>query len=248
MFNPCIVIPVYDHEQAIGAVVSAVLAQGVPCVLIDDGSSAGCARVLDALVAAAPGQLTLLRHRYNRGKGAAVLTGFTHAERSGYTHVLQIDADGQHRATDIPYFLQLAGRHPDAVIVGTPVYDASVPPLRWLARYLTHVWVWINTLSLQIRDAMCGFRVYPVAPVMALAARHDIGWRMDFDIAILVRLYWDGLAMVNLPTRVTYPADGVSHFRSWHDNLLITRMHTTLFFGMLRRLPRLLMRSTRSRP
>jgi len=243
----CVMIPVFDHEHAIGAVVAGVLAHDVHCILVDDGSSAGCAAVLDALVAATPAKLTLIRHPVNRGKGAAVLTGFAHASSAGYSHLLQIDADGQHRVADIPQFLAAAESRPDAVIVGYPIYDESVPKLRLYARYLTHVWVWINTLSLQIKDSMCGFRVYPVAPVVALAARQKLGSRINFDTDILVRLYWDGLQMVNLPTRVSYPSDGVSHFRVWLDNVLITRMHTLLFFGMLWRLPRLLARTWRAR-
>lgn len=245
-FHPLVLIPVYDHEHAIGAVVAAVLSHGVPCLLVDDGSSAACASVLDMLAASEPERILLVRHARNRGKGAAVLTGFARAAGAGYTHVLQIDADGQHCTADIPVFLQAAREHPAAVVAGYPVYDETVPAIRLYGRYLTHVWVWINTLSLQIRDSMCGFRVYPVAPVIALAARQKIGARMNFDTDILVRLFWDGLDVINLPTRVSYPSDGVSHFRVWLDNVLITRMHTVLFFGMLWRAPRLLARKWRT--
>jgi glycosyltransferase involved in cell wall biosynthesis len=242
----CAVIPVYNHEHAVGAVVQAVLAHGVHCVLVDDGSSAPCARVLDALAIAQPQHVTLVRNAVNQGKGGAVISGFRRAAQDGYTHVLQIDADGQHNVADMPRFLALAAQHPRALIVGCPIYDESVPALRLYARYLTHVWVWINTLSFAIRDSMCGFRVYPVAPVMALIERNTLGLRMNFDTDVLVRLHWEGLQVFNLPTRVSYPTDGVSHFRAFHDNLLITRMHTTLFFGMLLRLPRLLARKWRS--
>ncbi|MES2324268.1 MAG: glycosyltransferase family 2 protein [Pseudomonadota bacterium] len=242
MFKPCVLIPVYDHEHAIGFVVGAVLGHGLPCILVDDGSTSGCARVLDELAAASPGKVTLVRHQVNQGKGAAVMTGFAHARAAGYTHLLQVDADGQHTAGDIPRFIEMARQHPDAVIAGCPVYDESVPALRLYARYLTHVWIWINTLSFAIRDSMCGFRVYPVAPVASLAGRQKLGKRMNFDPEILVRLYWDGVKVVNLPTRVSYPTDGVSHFLAFRDNVLITRMHTVLFFGMLLRLPTLLAR------
>ncbi len=243
MFNPCVLIPVYNHEHAIGAVVADVLTHGAQCILVDDGSSADCAKVLDELAAASPQQITLVRRQVNGGKGAAVLSGFQQAAIAGYSHALQIDADGQHCVADIPKFLALAAAHPAAVISGYPQYDESVPKLRLYGRYLTHVWVWINTLSLQIKDSMCGFRVYPVAPVIALAERQKLGARMNFDTDILVRLYWEGLEVLNLPTRVSYPSDGVSHFRVWLDNALITRMHTTLFFGMLVRIPRLLARN-----
>lgn len=246
MFKPCVVIPVYDHEHAIGAVVEAVLGHGLPCILVDDGSKPSCARVLDQLAAASPGRVELVRLAHNQGKGGAVMAGFAHAGQSGYTHLLQVDADGQHNAADIPKFTDLARANPEAVIAGCPVYDESVPALRLYARYLTHVWVWINTLSFAIRDSMCGFRVYPVGAVLALMRRRALGRRMNFDTEILVRLYWDGLAVINLPTRVSYPIDGVSHFMGFRDNVLITRMHTTLFFGMLLRLPTLLMRKWRA--
>lgn len=246
MFRPCVVIPVYNHEHAIQGVLAQVLAHGLPVILVDDGCSAACAAVLDQLAAGHPDRVVLERHAVNQGKGGAVLTGFARAERDGYSHVLQVDADGQHSVADVPRFLAAARAAPGAVIAGRPVYDESVPALRLYARYLTHVWVWINTLSLAIRDSMCGFRVYPVAPVLALARRRRLGLRMNFDIEILVRLYWDGLAIVNLPTRVGYPDDGVSHFKAWTDNVLISRLHMTLFFGMLPRIPSLLVRAWRS--
>jgi glycosyltransferase involved in cell wall biosynthesis len=242
MFKPCVLIPVYNHEHAIGAVVDAVRATGLPCILVDDGSSLACAQVLDRIAAASPAQIMLVRHERNRGKGDAVVTGVQHAARAGFTHALQIDADGQHCTADIPRFIEQAAARPEALIVGYPQYDESVPAIRLYGRYLTHVWVWINTLSLQIKDSMCGFRVYPITPVLSLAQRHRICARMDFDTDILVRLFWDGLEVVNVGTRVGYPADGVSHFRLWLDNVLISRMHATLFFGMLLRAPKLIAR------
>jgi glycosyltransferase involved in cell wall biosynthesis len=245
MFHPCVVIPVYNHEHAVPKVLGQVLAHGLPVILVDDGSSPSCAAVLDGLAAAHPGQVMLERHAVNQGKGGAVLSGFARAAREGYSHLLQVDADGQHSVADIPRFLDAGRANPGAVVAGCPLYDESVPALRLYARYLTHVWVWINTLSLAIRDSMCGFRVYPVAPVLALAKRRRLGLRMNFDIEILVRLYWDGVEVVNLPTKVGYPEDGVSHFKAWTDNVLITRLHVALFFGMLPRIPSLVVRKWR---
>lgn len=241
-FNPLVVIPVFDHEHAIATMVEGVLAAGVPCLLVDDGSGAPCARELDRLAALHAPRVRLLRLPANRGKGGAVLAGFRQAGGEGFSHVLQIDADGQHDPADIPKFLALARAHPDDVVCGVPLYDASVPKGRLYGRYLTHVWVWINTLSFAIRDSMCGFRVYPLPPVLRLMDEETIGLRMDFDVEVLVRLFWRGVVVRNLPTRVTYPLDGVSHFDVWRDNARISRMHARLFFGMLRRLPRLLVR------
>ncbi|HYG05271.1 MAG TPA: glycosyltransferase family 2 protein [Stenotrophomonas sp.] len=244
-FRPLVLIPVYDHEHAIAGMVEGVMASGQDCLLIDDGSRASCAAVLDALAAAHAPRVRLLRLPRNLGKGGAVLAGFDEAARLGYTHALQIDADGQHDPADIPRFLDHARRAPDQVISGVPEYDDSVPKGRLYGRYLTHVWVWINTWSLQIRDSMCGFRVYPLAPVLQLIRQERIGQRMDFDTDLIVRLFWRGVGVVNLPTRVTYPRDGVSHFDVWRDNVRISRMHTRLFFGMLRRAPGMLARRLR---
>lgn len=241
-FLPLVVIPVFDHEHAIATMVRGVLAAGVPCLLVDDGSGEACARELDRLAALYAPQVRLLRLPVNQGKGGAVLAGFREAGLRGHTHALQIDADGQHDPADIPRFLADAQAHPAAVICGVPLYDASVPKGRLYGRYLTHVWVWINTLSFTIRDSMCGFRVYPLPPVLRLMDEETIGRRMDFDVEVLVRLFWRDIVVRNLPTRVTYPLDGVSHFDVWRDNVRISRMHARLFFGMLRRLPRLLVR------
>lgn len=233
-----VVIPVYDHEQAIAAVIDGVRRAGLPCLLVDDGSGPACAAVLRQQATRDGVQVLALAR--NQGKGGAMLAGFAEAARLGYSHVLQIDADGQHDTGDLPRFVQAAQAHPQAVICGIPAYDASVPKARLYGRYATHVWVWINTLSLHLRDTMCGFRVYPMAPLQSLVVEETIGRRMDFDTEIMVRLYWRGVPVEHLATRVTYPADGVSHFRLWADNVLISRMHTRLFFGMLRRAPRLL--------
>lgn len=237
----CVVIPVYNHGEAIGAVVDGVLRYNLPCILVDDGSEPGCAAVLDDL-AARISEVTLVRLAHNQGKGGAMMAGLRTALQLGYTHALQIDADGQHDTGDIPVFLEASAARPDWLICGCPVYDESVPKGRLYGRYATHIWVWINTLSFEIRDSMCGFRVYPLVPTVALIDDVEIGKRMDFDVEILVRLFWRGMRIANMPTHVHYPSDGVSHFRALLDNVLISRMHARLFFGMLLRAPLLLWR------
>lgn len=227
--------------------VEAILAMGLPCILVDDGSEPHCADTLVRLASAHAGRVSLVRHERNRGKGAAVLSGLSRARELGHTHVLQIDADDQHEVADIPAFLALAEAHPAAVIAGRPIFDASVPTNRLYFRYLTHILVWVDTWSLDIRDSMCGFRVYPVEPVLELERRVRLGRRMDFDSEVLVRLWWEGTEVICFPTRVRYPLGGVSHFRLFRDNVLMTRMHIRLLLGMLRRVPRLAARRWRPR-
>ena len=239
-FNACIVIPIYNHKDAIGGTVERLAVHGLPIFVVDDGSDEPTQAVLAKLACQHREQMTLLRLPVNGGKGAAVMAGLRAAKRAGYTHALQIDADGQHDANDVPLFLDAARAEPGAVILGRPVYDESVPKSRLYGRYLTHVWVWIETLSLTIRDSMCGFRLYPLDAACALIDSVDLPTRMDFDIEILVRLYWRRLAFRAIPTRVTYAMDGVSHFDVLWDNVRISASHTRLVCGMLLRLPMLL--------
>jgi glycosyltransferase involved in cell wall biosynthesis len=246
-FRVCMVIPFYNHEGSIAQVVHELKPLGLHCYLVNDGSAARCMPVLDELAHDEAAWLQVIHYQPNQGKGQAVMTGMAAATRDGYTHAAQIDADGQHRVADVRTLLRLAQQNTRAMITGYAVYDASVPKSRLYGRYATHVWVWINTFSLQIRDSMCGLRVYPlaaVAPICRPTGRFGyIGKRMSFDIEILVRLYWRGIRIINVPVPVTYPLDGVSHFKLWRDNAQITLAHARLFFGMLPRLPLLLART-----
>ena len=243
-FRPCVVIPCYNHGAMMARVLERLQPSGLPCYLVDDGSDAATQQILKSLAARAE-NITLLRLDANAGKGAAVIKGLQEAARAGFTHAVQVDADGQHAIEDIPDLLALAQQHPQALISGQPVYDDSIPRSRLYGRWVTHVWVWIETLSLSLKDSMCGFRVYPIAPTLRLASRVALGQRMDFDTEVMVRLYWQGHTSYFLPTRVTYPPDGLSHFDALKDNVRISLMHTRLFFGMLPRAPMLLFRRSR---
>lgn len=237
----CVVIPVYNHEHAIVRVLNEIHKFNLPCILIDDGSDASCRAVLENFADENLNWVTLQCLPSNLGKGEAVAAGLFLAEQLGFSHAIQIDADGQHCISDIPKFIQAAELEPEALIAGIPIFDQSVPKARLYGRYLTHIWVWINTLSLSIKDSMCGFRIYPINSTVQLLRKTKIGSRMDFDTEILVRLYWQGQTIRQIPTAVQYPLDGISHFQVWRDNVLISRMHAKLFFGMLIRAPRLLL-------
>lgn len=240
VFSVCVIIPVYNHEQVIASVVEQLRAERLPILLVDDGCDERCAQELNRL-GALP-EVVLLRHSHNRGKGAAVCTGLRAAASRGYTHAVQIDADGQHTLGDLRRFVEEARAHPQAVICGRPLFDASIPKSRYYGRYLTHALVWLETLSFDIVDSMCGFRVYPLAATLALLDARTLGSRMDFDPEVLVRLHWRGVPMRWIGTCVSYPLDGVSHYRLIFDNLLMVRLHVRLLLGMLLRLPVLLFR------
>jgi glycosyltransferase involved in cell wall biosynthesis len=239
--NVTAVIPVYEHEHAVPHVVAALRAHGLPIVLVDDGSGQSCRGALEIL--SRETGATLVRLPVNGGKGAAVIAGLRAAAAAGFTHALQVDADGQHTLADTPRFLEAAAREPEVIVCGRPVFDASIPRTRFFFRYLTHALVWLQTLSLsEIRDSMCGFRLYPIHTVLRVVDEDGVGTRMDFDVEILVKLVWRGHALRWLDTRVSYPLDGISHFRMLLDNVRLARMHVRLTLGMLWRAPRLLYR------
>jgi len=239
MFKLCVIIPVYNHPQHIHSVIEG-LGKDLPCLIIDDGSDSPCHEVLEEIARSQP-QVELLRLQQNQGKGVAVTTGLKHAYQQGFSHALQIDADGQHDTKDLSRFISLARNHPSAIIAGVRRYD-EMPAKRRYGRMLTDFWVWVNTVSFSIKDSMCGYRLYPLAETMPLILNTVVGRRMDFDTDILVRLYWRGVDVKQLQTQICYHHDSVSHFDLMQDNLRISKMHTRLFFGMLIRLPRLLAR------
>jgi glycosyltransferase involved in cell wall biosynthesis len=207
--------------------------------VIDDGS-AEPTRVLLAQVERELPFVRVERLPENGGKGVALAAGYRLGASLGFTHALQLDADGQHDAGDVPRFLDAMAKHPDALVLGSPVFDASVPRSRLYGRQISRGLVWLFTLSLAIRDPLCGFRGIPLAPTLALLGRRRLGERMDFDPELAVRLYWEGLEVVSLPTRVRYPEGGLSHFDVVWDDLRLAGLYTRLFGGMLRRAPALL--------
>jgi predicted LPLAT superfamily acyltransferase len=243
-FRPCLVVPVYDPGPALTRTVEVLAGSGLPLYLVDDGSgSATCAEL--QRLAAAGGRIRLLRLEPNQGKGAAVMLGLRQAHQDGCSHALQVDSDGQHDLAAVEEFLALGRAHPEAVIAGAPRFDASVPPARRYWRHLSHFFVRLDTLSGDIQDSLCGFRLYPLEATLALMEREAIPHRMTFDTEIIVRLHWRGVPVLNAPVAVTYPEDGVSHFRPWADTLALIGMHRRLLAGMLRRAPRLLGRRWR---
>ncbi len=240
-YKPCILIPIYNHKDTIRTMVEKLAGHQLKIFIVDDGSDIATQQVLSALASDYP-MINLHRLAQNGGKGAAVMRGMREAYQAGFSHALQIDADGQHDTQDVQQFIESGNSNPLAIICGQPRYDASVPKGRLYGRYITHFWVRIETLSSAIGDSMCGFRLYPLKSTCDLINSVKLPERMDFDIEILVRLAWRGLAFKHIATQVIYPPDGLSHFNMLRDNVRITKMHTRLFFGMLLRLPLFLWR------
>ncbi|HXC17083.1 MAG TPA: glycosyltransferase [Holophagaceae bacterium] len=246
-FKPCLVVPVFNPGPALARTLEGLIAAGHPLFLHDDGSDEATRAELTRFKSAYP-SIRLSRWDVNQGKGAAVCEMLRSAHRAGFTHALQVDSDGQHDLGAIAAFLALGKTRPEAVIAGVPRYEGSVPAARRYGRHFTHAWVHLETLSFDIGDSLCGFRLYPLAATAQLMDRVALPARMDFDTAAIVRLHWQGVPILNAPVTVIYPEDGISHFNLLRDNLRLTRMHTRLVLGMLIRFPALLWRRSKPKP
>ncbi len=239
-----VVIPSYDSGGLVYATVRAARAVWAPVWVVVDGSRDGTAAGLREL-AASDAQLRVEVLDRNRGKGAAVLHALELAQAAGFTHALTMDADGQHPADLIPAFMAASARNPAAMILGRPVFDASAPLLRVRGRQISNGLAWLETLGAGIDDALYGFRVYPIAPLVAVMRKQPWMRRFDFDPEAVVRLAWRGVPPINIAAPVRYlRADegGVSHFRYGRDNALLTWMNLRLLLGFVVRLPLLLLR------
>ncbi len=242
-----VLIPSYNTGDKVLETVRDARRFWDPVWVVVDGSTDGTAQRLQALALADAGlRVFVLPH--NQGKGAAVLHGLRTAVEQDYTHVLTMDADGQHASECIPAFMRMSAQQPGALVLGKPIFDASAPRLRVMGRRISNWWANLETLWAGIGDSLFGMRVYPAALLLRVMQANRWMRRFDFDVEAAVRLVWLGARPINLPAPVRYfRADegGVSHFNYFRDNALLSWMHARLFAGFLLRLPLLLARSLR---
>lgn len=242
-----VLIPSYDSGELVVHTVRAARAAWNPVWVVFDGSRDGSDEALARAFATDPG-VRIFRLPVNQGKGAAVLHGLRAAQAAGYTHALAMDADGQHPADHIARFMALSMADPAAMILGRPVFGAEAPRLRVQGRRISNFWVRVETLWADIDDSLFGFRVYPIAPLVALMSERRWMRRFDFDVEAVVRLCWRGVRPVSVAAPVRYlgrEEGGVSHFRYLRDNALLAWMHARLLLGFLLRLPALALRPWR---
>jgi glycosyltransferase involved in cell wall biosynthesis len=245
-----LLIPSYNTGPKVYETVREARQRWAPVWVVVDGSTDGTGEGLQRMAAEDP-QLKVIVLPANRGKGSAVLAGLEAAQHAGFTHALTMDSDGQHPADLIPAFMQASQQRPDAMILGQPVFDASAPLLRVRGRRVSNGWTNLETLGAGIGDSLFGFRVYPVAELVAVMRRQPWMRRFDFDTEAVVRLAWRGVAPINVPAPVKYltaAEGGVSHFNYLRDNALLTWMHTRLVGEFALRLPLLAVRRLRRLP
>ena len=233
-----VVIPVFNHARSIGRVVEEVRAvmggmAGVgELIVVDDGCTDGSGESVESI----PG-VRVLRHSMNRGKGRALLTGLVYAQQRGYSHVLTIDADGQHCAGDLVRIWEAAREHGDDLVIGHRDLDGAgnVPARSRKGRDAARFWLRVQT-GQEIPDSQCGLRAYPLAHV--LGARYRF-WRFDFETEVLARMAWAGLTIRSVPVKCIYFAgkERVSHFRPVMDTVRGVRVNVFLVARRLAPMP-----------
>jgi glycosyltransferase involved in cell wall biosynthesis len=239
-----VLIPSFNPGARVYETVRAARAQWDPVWVVVDGSTDGTTDGLRKMADDDAG-LRVLVLPHNSGKGAAVMHGIERAASEGFTHVLTMDSDGQHPAQCIVEFMQTSQRQSQAMVLGVPQFDASAPSLRVKGRRVSNWWANLETLWMGIGDSLFGFRVYPIAPLLAVMKKNHWMRRFDFDPEAAVRLCWRNVKPINIPAPVKYLSSdegGVSHFNYLRDNVLLTWMHTRMFIGFLLRLPVLIWR------
>lgn len=219
--NVLIVIPLYNHAATVRKVAEACLAVHPELLVVDDGSSDGGATTLAGL------PLRLVTHEVNRGKGAAILTAAREAQRLGFSHIVTLDADGQHDPADIPRFFEVLAREELAIVVGKRDFSApNVPGSSKFGRSFSNFWLRLQT-GQSLADTQSGFRAYPVWVLTALPFSQT---RYSFEVEVLVKAAWAGVPLRDVDISVYYPppAERVSHFRGFMDNFRLTLLNTHL--------------------
>jgi len=239
-----VLIPTYNTSEIVLDVIKEALRVWQPVYVVIDGSNNGTEKTISALAETEP-HLTVIQHTENKGKGNAVYTGMMAALANNFTHILTMDADGQHPAAAIQQFMQLSIDHPDSMVLGTPIFDSNAPALRVNGRKVSNFWANLETLWMGIHDSLFGFRIYPIKALKKVMDATVFARRFDFEPEVAVKLVWNNTPVINhaVPVRYLSAAEGgVSQFRYLRDNTLLTWMHTRLMIGFFFRIPVLLWR------
>jgi len=234
--NHCIVIPHFRHVPQLRRFLPTLAQANLPLLVIDDGSGTDVVTELKKLVSEYPWVELIVRAR-NGGKGAATITGLQNARQRNYSHVILVDADGQHDPLDVIRLQGESKTEPHVLYSGHPQFGDDIPAIRLYGREITNVLARIEAGNWGLKDAMCGLRVYPVDTTLALAMECGSRVRMEMDTELLVRACWHAHSVRYVDTKVVYPEEGASHFRMGKDNIRMVLMHCRLLLEALVRLP-----------
>jgi len=225
-----IVIPVYNHGDTLRGVVTRALKVNDQVMVVDDGSTDGGIDTLSGL------NVHIIRHPQNLGKGAAILAAAKAARRLGMTHMITIDADGQHDPSDTRHFIPVLHSNPLAIIIGKRNFcTTNVPQSAGFGRHFSNFWFRLQTGQV-LGDTQSGFRGYPLAVLEKLKLREK---HYAFEVEVLVKAAWGGIKLHEVNISVFYPPsrERVSHFRLFKDNFELSLLNTRLTLRSILPLP-----------
>lgn len=217
-----VVIPVYNHGIKVKAVVLEAVKLGFPVIVVDDGSADITPKRLEGI----PG-IRVITHEHNLGKGAALMTGFKVAAQMA-DFAITMDADGQHFPKDALAMIAAVPKGKKALVIGyrKQMENELVPWTSRMGRRFSNLWITASG-GPGVRDSQSGFRIYPLPETLNLKTRAR---RYQFEVEVLVKAHRNKIAVIEVPIRVAYPADRVSHFRPFIDFLRNSATFSRLIF------------------
>lgn len=218
----CVLIPTYNNAGTLAAVLNDVLIYTKQVIVVNDGSTDNTVEILKNFP-----QVHAVNYTPNKGKGMALRTGFKEAVRLGYDHAITLDSDGQHYAKDLVEFLTWLEAEPNTLLIGARNLDQeNVPGKSSFGNRFSNFWFWVNT-GIRLQDTQSGYRSYPVRQ---LAGKRYFTTKYEFEIEVIVRASWSGIAVRGVPVSVYYPKpeERVSHFRPLKDFTRISILNTVL--------------------
>lgn len=221
MNSVCILVPTYNNERTVGSVLRKIVEYGLPVLVVNDGSTDSTSEVLSEVTG-----ITVLTHPENRGKGAALQTGFSQAFADGFDYAITIDSDGQHDPENIDLLFRAVRDTQETILVmgNRNMKQDGIPAKSSFGNAFSNFWFRLET-GITLSDTQTGFRAYPLKPISKMKWFTN---RFEHEIELIVRLAWKGVHITEVPVAVYYPEDRVSHFRPFNDFMRISVLNTVL--------------------
>jgi len=218
----CVIIPTYNNDQTLEKVISDILFISTDIIVVNDGSNDKTISILKKFSK----QINVISHKSNQGKGKSLRDAFSFAINTGFEYAITIDSDGQHYPEDIKLFISKIDKFPNSIIVGARDMTQDIIPYKSsFGNKFSNFWFWIET-GVSLSDTQTGFRLYPLNKMKGMRFYTN---RFEFEIEVMVRMAWKEIPLKEIPIRVKYDNNRISHFRPLRDFMRISILNTVLF-------------------
>lgn len=218
----CVIIPTYNNDTSLAAVIEDVAQYCKQIIVINDGSTDTTSSIIDSF-----SFVKVVSYKNNIGKGWALRKAFDYAVKLGYHYAITIDADGQHFAKDLPLFIHKLGSFKNAIIIGARnMNQQSIPGGSSFGNKFSNFWFKVET-GISLPDTQSGYRLYPLEAINKIKL---VTRKYELETEVLVKAAWKNVAIVYIPVSVYYApkAQRISHFRPYRDFIRISILNTIL--------------------